>query len=431
MVRLAGRHFMLSIAFLFFFIGIQALVYSRIEHWSYFDGIYYSIVTMLTIGFGDFSPETVAGKILVLPFAVVTISQLANEVSIIVQYFSGKQNERRAIWRRRYETTFRQEAEKRNPEATLAEEIRLIDEIARREELITQLWDLIWSLSSLTIFWYSRRAVDSELCHSHTPETVTGLLSTYSNHHVTLRERERTNMTESAAFTAHRDFVAQHRKSFDSMLESRRSRFDRGARQSGDGNTETETISQATFDEQAALVEAVLNHALRLEAIARHLLIDTLPRDSIARTILLADREVQLRDVAAAGGDVKKIIDLAMESDRLIEEENEDPVNSPSASTNDNLDAIRRYRETFAGLVTSGARLQKLEGEERLIFERRRPISKTYTTTSSRNVEEGSRMSSMQRMESRQGLTSAEKFKQKKNLFRAIFQGEKEIPHLP
>jgi potassium channel subfamily K len=89
----------------------------------------------------------------------VTISQLANEVSIIVQYFSGKQNERRAIWRRRYETTFRQEAERRNPEATLAEEIRLIDEIARREELITQVWDLVWSLSSLTIFWVCGAAV--------------------------------------------------------------------------------------------------------------------------------------------------------------------------------------------------------------------------------------------------------------------------------
>lgn len=88
-----------------------------------------------------------------LQFAIVTISQLANEVSIIVQYFSGRQDKRRALWRERYETTFRQEAERRNPKATLQEEIQLIDEIARREELVTQLWDLIWSLTSLTIFW--------------------------------------------------------------------------------------------------------------------------------------------------------------------------------------------------------------------------------------------------------------------------------------
>ncbi|KAJ9124176.1 hypothetical protein QFC22_000973 [Naganishia vaughanmartiniae] len=394
---------------------------------------------MLTIGFGDFAPSTVAGKILVLPFAIVTISQLANEVSIIVQYFSGKQNERRAVWRRRYETTFRQEAETRNPNATLAEEIRLIDEIARREELITQVWDLIWSLSSLTIFWVCGAAVfqasmilnEEQTSDIHiAAETVTGLLSTYSNHHVTLRERERTNMTESAAFTAHRDFVAQHHRSYESLLESRRNQCNRGKRQSGGGIEDTDSVSQATFDEQAALVEAVLEHALRLEAIARRLLIETLPRNSMARTILLADREVQLRDVEAAGGDVQKVIDLAMISDRLIEEENQTDVNSPSASTNDNLDAIRRYREAFAGLVTTGARLQKLEGEERLIFERRRP-SKTLTEASSRNAEEGSGTSEVQRPESRHGFTFGEKFNRQKRLLRAVFEGEKEVPHLP
>lgn len=238
-------------------------------------------------------------------------------------------------------------------------------------------------------------------------------------------------MIESAAFTAHRDFVAQHRRCYDSLLENRRNHSQRGATENGEENMELDTISQATFDEQTALVEAVLNHALRLEAIARHLLIDTLPRDSMARTILLADREVQIRDVEAVGGDIKKIIDLAMESDRLIEEEHQDNASSPSSSTNDNLDAIRRYREAFAGLLTTGARLQKLEGEERLIFERRRPLTKTATTGSDRNMEEGSRMSSMQRMESRQHLTSAEKFQRRKSLLHAIIQGEKEIPHLP
>ncbi|KAJ9126601.1 hypothetical protein QFC24_001630 [Naganishia onofrii] len=217
-------------------------------------------------------------------------------------------------------------------------------------------------------------------------------------------------------------------ESYDSMLESRRSRSDAKAKRNESDNTEPDTISQATFDEQTALVEAVLDHALRLEAIARRLLIETLPRDSMARTILLADREVQLRDVEAAGGDTKKIIELASESDRLIEEEQQHK--SPSASTNDNLDAIRRYREAFAGLVTTGARLQKLEGEERLIFERRRP-TQTLTTASSRNMDEGSRMSSVQRMESRQGLTTREKLKRKKSLLHAIFQGEKEVPHLP
>ena len=72
---------------------------------------------------------------------------------MIVQYFSNKREQRRKLWREKYEKTFHIEAKRRNPHATLREEIQLIDEIARREELMTQVWDLIWSLGSLTIFW--------------------------------------------------------------------------------------------------------------------------------------------------------------------------------------------------------------------------------------------------------------------------------------
>lgn len=70
-----------------------------------------------------------------------------------MQYFSNKRDQRRTLWREKYEKTFQVEAKRRNPHATLREEIQLIDEIARREELVTQVWDLIWSLGSLAIFW--------------------------------------------------------------------------------------------------------------------------------------------------------------------------------------------------------------------------------------------------------------------------------------
>lgn len=277
-------------------------------------------------------------------------------------------------------------------------------------------------------------------------ETVTGLLSTYSNHRVTIRERERTDIAKSEAFTAHRDFVIAHRASFDRMVESR-ARQTRHRRETGsngdmpaadassgipewDASSETDAISEATFDEESALIEYVLDHALRLEAIARRLLIDSLPRDSLARTILLADREVQLRDVEAVGGDAQKIIRLASEEDRLIGKERGLNGNSPAAGAHDNLDAIRRYRQTFAGLVAGGARLQKLEGDQRLIFERTRRIERLAAIDSGQ-AEGGSQVSSSQHQDKNLTRTSelpfGERLKRKKRLLKAVLHAEKDL----
>lgn len=43
---------------------VGTLVFHRIEGWSYLDSFYYSAVTATTVGFGDFSPKTPAGKLL-------------------------------------------------------------------------------------------------------------------------------------------------------------------------------------------------------------------------------------------------------------------------------------------------------------------------------------------------------------------------------
>ncbi|MCJ1479073.1 Potassium channel [Lambiella insularis] len=45
-------------------------VYSKIEGWDYLDGVYFVDVTLLTIGYGDFSPKTHLGRSLLFPMAV-------------------------------------------------------------------------------------------------------------------------------------------------------------------------------------------------------------------------------------------------------------------------------------------------------------------------------------------------------------------------
>lgn len=111
-------------------------------------------VSASTIGFGDnFVPTVTSTRILLLPFAILTISQLANEVSIIINYFSTRQEQRRAAWRRKYERSIRELQRRKNPHASLQDEVELLEEIASKEEFVAQLYDLSWSLGSLVVFW--------------------------------------------------------------------------------------------------------------------------------------------------------------------------------------------------------------------------------------------------------------------------------------
>ncbi|UJO25095.1 Outward-rectifier potassium channel TOK1 [Fulvia fulva] len=55
------------------FIGYEllgALVFSKVEGWKYLDAVYWSQVTLLTIGLGDFSPQSNVGRGLLFPFAI-------------------------------------------------------------------------------------------------------------------------------------------------------------------------------------------------------------------------------------------------------------------------------------------------------------------------------------------------------------------------
>lgn len=59
---------------LFCCLAIEALIFSKIEGWSFFDGIYFSLVVALTIGYGDFSPTHASTKALLFPFAIITVA---------------------------------------------------------------------------------------------------------------------------------------------------------------------------------------------------------------------------------------------------------------------------------------------------------------------------------------------------------------------
>jgi hypothetical protein len=61
------------LAFLLLLIIALGCAVAVVEHWSLFDGIYFSFVTGLTIGYGDLTPKTLIAKVLAVGIGFVGI----------------------------------------------------------------------------------------------------------------------------------------------------------------------------------------------------------------------------------------------------------------------------------------------------------------------------------------------------------------------
>lgn len=55
-----GRTVLSSVASMFV---IGTLFFRWVEGWSLIDSLYFTVVTLATVGYGDFSPATTAGKV--------------------------------------------------------------------------------------------------------------------------------------------------------------------------------------------------------------------------------------------------------------------------------------------------------------------------------------------------------------------------------
>ncbi|KAK8869612.1 hypothetical protein IAR55_000179 [Kwoniella newhampshirensis] len=539
-VRAEGKKFILSVQLFMAILAIQSLVFCKIENWTYADGIYFSVQTALTIGYGDYHPLTTAGKVLVFPFSVLTISQLGNEIALIIGFISSRADERRDKWRRRYEGAMHREAMAVRPRATLTEEMALIHQINGREETMNQLYDLMWSVFSLIVFWVLGATAFSQIegwtygnavyvciilsltigfgdftpstaggkivfivyalmavpiVTSFAVQTITGMLSTYSERgsarEAFLAEQRRT----PEAFAPHADFVLRYHESYadlrkrlmgpdvehpadqgetaDSIAERRptgddssdenegevrhkvrersedgrrsdqtavdrdtrgKSQDDRsdldGEKEAPDGQATTlgekeieedyskvkdimqekegkfaggdhqtkafESQDDAEEDErhlQIDLLKQLMNRTIRLEAEARQMMLDSMDK-GVARTLLLADRNVQIRDVRALRGDDADILGIWEGEDNqhqhdqekanaAIDSNQQDIGQTAGVSQEqskgqlDMLTRVRRYRNTFAEILVIGSILQKLEGEDLNKFERWREEEET------------------------------------------------------
>lgn len=80
--------------------------YHRFEGWSLLDSLYFSVITLTTVGFGDFAPQTDAGKIFTMVYIIVGLGILAVFITTIAN-IALEQDQARAA--RRSQTPDEQE----------------------------------------------------------------------------------------------------------------------------------------------------------------------------------------------------------------------------------------------------------------------------------------------------------------------------------
>lgn len=68
-------------------VALSAAFYVFAEGWDFIDAIYFSVVTMATVGYGDFVPVTTAGKIFTIFFTICGIGIFVATVSTIASSF--------------------------------------------------------------------------------------------------------------------------------------------------------------------------------------------------------------------------------------------------------------------------------------------------------------------------------------------------------
>lgn len=62
-------------------------IYQNVEGWSYLDSVYFTVVTMTTIGYGDIVPVTSAGKMITIFASFFGIAMVFYLISVIGSYF--------------------------------------------------------------------------------------------------------------------------------------------------------------------------------------------------------------------------------------------------------------------------------------------------------------------------------------------------------
>lgn len=62
-----------------------SIFYRIVEGWSWVDSLYFSVVTISTVGYGDFSPETSLGKIFTIFYIIIGLGVFVTAATTVAE----------------------------------------------------------------------------------------------------------------------------------------------------------------------------------------------------------------------------------------------------------------------------------------------------------------------------------------------------------
>ena len=78
------------------FLFIGTIFYRNAEGWSWVDSFYFTVVTLTTVGYGDFSPQTDIGKLFTVLYIIMGLGLLSSFI-IKLATINVPRNERKRL----------------------------------------------------------------------------------------------------------------------------------------------------------------------------------------------------------------------------------------------------------------------------------------------------------------------------------------------
>jgi len=66
-------------------LGGGAYIFRQVEHWRFLDALYFCVISLATVGYGDFSPRTDAGKIVAIVYILLGLGIIMAFVTTVAQ----------------------------------------------------------------------------------------------------------------------------------------------------------------------------------------------------------------------------------------------------------------------------------------------------------------------------------------------------------
>ena len=71
-------------------LALGTISYHYLEGWSWIDALYFSIITLTTIDYGDFSPQTTAGKLFTIAYVILGIGIILGFINTVFQHYKSQ-----------------------------------------------------------------------------------------------------------------------------------------------------------------------------------------------------------------------------------------------------------------------------------------------------------------------------------------------------